>query len=343
MSKFAGFGLGAVAVCVVALLFASDARAQADFYKGKTVTVYIGSTTGGGYDQYGRLMASHIGKHLPGNPTVVPKNLPGASGREAIMHVFHKANKDGTEIGITLRNVPFEPLQGTDSLGIDATKMGWLGSMNSETSVCVTWHTSPIKTIQDAMAKETIVGSSGPSAADAIHAKLANQVAGTKFKVIEGYSGSTETHLAMERGEVNGRCGFGWDSIVSRYKKWLDDKQINILAQFAVDKHPDLPTVPAIIDLAKGDANKQLAVMLLGPNKMGRPFFAPPGVPAERLAMLRTAFNKAMADPELLADAKKMNLEVGLMKGEDVEAMVKDIYKTPKEVTAAASKLLAPN
>ena len=317
------------------------AQSEADFYKGKTVTVIIGSTTGGGYDQYGRILARFMGKHLPGNPTLVPKNVPTAGGREAMLHVANLSPKDGTEIGITLRNVAFEPLQGGDSLrNLDAPGLGWIGSMNSETSVCVAWHTAPATGLDGLKATETPFGSSGPSSSETIHAKLLNEIAGTKIKVIGGYPGSTEVHMAMERGEVNGRCGFGWDSILARYAAWLEKKQIVILAQFAVVKHPDLPNVPFIMDLAKTEAAKQLATLLLGPNQMGRPIFAPPGLPAARLATLRRAFDATMKDPEFLAEAQKQKIGIDPMIGEDVAAMVEKIYATPKAVTEQANKLL---
>jgi tripartite-type tricarboxylate transporter receptor subunit TctC len=332
-----GFALAGLVWSAAAL------AAPADYYKGKEFDVYIGSTPGGGYDQYGRLLARHIDAHIPGVGSVVPKNMPAGGGRAVMNYVYSVAPKDGTAIAITLRNVPFDPLMGNPETKIDAAKVTWIGSMNAETSLCVSWHTSPFHTIDDVRKREMLVGSSGPSAADSTHVKLLNAVAGTKMKIVLGYKGSTEVHLAMERGEVQGRCGFGWDSIVSRYKKWLDDKDIYLLVQFAIEKHPDLPNVPFIMDLARTEADKQLAVLMLAPNKMGRPIFGPPGIPAERVTFLRRAFDATMKDPALVEDAKKMRVDIVAMTGEEVEALVKRLYATPKPVVEKARAILESN
>jgi len=340
--------LGKTCVCASVLIttviaFNCDARAQAavDFYKNlKEFNVYIGSTSGGGYDQYGRLYVRHIGRHLPGNTTVVPRNMPAGSGRAVMNYVFTVAPKDGSAVGTTLRNVPFDPLMGVAETKIDPERLTWIGSMNAETSLCVSWHTTPFHTINDAFTKEMLVGSSGPSAADSTHVKLLNAIAGTKMKIVPGYKGSTEVHLAMERGEVDGRCGFGWDSIVSRYKNWLDEKKIYLLAQFAIDKHPDLPDVPWVMDLAKTEADRQMAELSLGPNKMGRPLFAPPGIPADRVKFLRESFVATMNDPELRADAKKMEIDVDFMDGAATEALYRKLYATPRAVVEATQKVM---
>ena len=333
----------AAAFSVAAVTFMDPASAQsaADFYKGiKEFTVYIGSTTGGGYDQYGRLYARHIGRHLPGTAPVVPRNMPAGSGRAVMNYVFTIAPKDGTAVGTTLRNVPFDPLMGINETKIDPERLTWIGSMNAETSLCVSWHTTPFHTVADTRNGEILMGSSGPSAADATHVKLLNAVAGTKMKIVPGYSGSTEVHLAMERGEVDGRCGFGWDSIVSRYKQWLDEKKIFLLAQFAIDKHPDIPDVPWVMDLARTETDRQMAALALGPNKMGRPLFAPPGIPADRVAFLRETFVATMNDPELRADAKKMEIDVVYMDGAATEALYRQLYATPKNVVDATQKIM---
>lgn len=336
------------AIAVVAMMgFSVAAQAQTaspavtEFYKGlKEFTVYIGSTTGGGYDQYGRLYARHIGRHLPGNVTVVPRNMPAGSGRAVMNYVFTIAPKDGSAVGTTLRNVPFDPLMGVSETKIDPERLTWIGSMNAETSLCVSWHTTPFHTVDDIRDREIQVGSSGPSAADSTHAKLLNAVAGTKMKIVLGYSGSTEVHLAMERGEVDGRCGLGWDSIVSRYKQWLDEKKIYLLAQFAIDKHPDIPNVPWIMDLARNEEGRQMAALSLGPNKMGRPLFAPPDIPAERVTFLRDSFVATMKDPELRADAKKMEIDVVYMDGAATEALYRQLYATPRPVVEATRAIM---
>jgi len=338
--------ISACLLAIALLLPAGGAAAQqgsSDSFWGKELSVYIGSTPGGGYDQYGRLLARHIGRHLPGNPSVVPRNMPAGGGREVMSYLYNVAPKDGTAIAITLRDVGFDPLLNAGAAAkYDALRLTWLGSMNAETSLCVSWATAPFRSLQDTMQHEIIMGSSGPDASDSVHPRLLNQIAGTKFKLVEGYQGSTEVHLAMERGEVQGRCGLGWDSIVSRYKQWLDEKKIVLLVQMALDKHPDLPNVPFVMDLARTERDRQIASLVLGPNKMGRPIFAPPGLAPERVRILREAFAATMRDPQLKADADKMRVPIEWLSGADTEALVKRLYATPPEVIAATRKLLGP-
>jgi tripartite-type tricarboxylate transporter receptor subunit TctC len=339
--------ISACLLAIALLLPAGGAAAQqgsSDSFWGKELSVYIGSTPGGGYDQYGRLLARHIGRHLPGNPSVVPRNMPAGGGREVMSYLYNVAPKDGTAIAITLRDVGFDPLLNAGAAAkYDALRLTWLGSMNAETSLCVSWATAPFRSLQDTMEHEIIMGSSGPDASDSVHPRLLNQIAGTKFKLVEGYQGSTEVHLAMERGEVQGRCGLGWDSIVSRYKQWLDEKKIVLLVQMALDKHPDLPNVPFVMDLARTERDRQIASLVLGPNKMGRPIFAPPGLAPERVRILREAFAATMRDPQLKADADKMRVPIEWLSGADTEALVKRLYATPPEVIAATRKLLGPS
>jgi len=306
----------------------------------KEFSVYIGSSTGGGYDQYGRLLARHIGNHLPGKPTVIPRNMPAGSGRAVMNYIYNVAPKDGSAIAITLRNVPFDPLLGVEGSQFDAQKINWIGSMNSETSICVAWKAAGFKGLDDIKARTILMRSGGPSASDSIHSKLLNRIAGTKMKVIEGYQGSTEVHLAMERGEVQGRCGLGWDSILARFKKWLDDDKVVLLAQFAVDKHPDLPNVPFVMDMATTQEHRQMLELMLGPNKMGRPVFAPPGLAADRVALLRKAFDATMADPALIADGVKLSMGADFMNGGDVAAMVSRLYATPKAVVEQTIEIM---
>lgn len=333
--------VGAIALASSLALAAVDASA-ADFYRGKELALYIGSDSGGGYDEYGRLVGRYLAKHLAGGPAFVPKNMPGAGGRRAFSYVFNVAPKDGTAIGTTLRTIPFDPiLRSNEAFDYDATKVAWLGSANSEVSLCVTWHTVPVRTIEEARSRELVFGSSGPSSNETLQSLLLNSVAGTNIRVVQGYKGSTEIHLAMERGEMMGRCGFGWDSIQSRYAGWLKDKKINLLMQLALKKHPDLPDVPFIMDYAKGDESRQIVELMIGPNEMGRPFYAPPGTPPDRVAELRAAFEAALKDDGLLAEAKKSSLGVALMSGEDVSVMVKRIYTTPKPVQEKVVALLS--
>jgi tripartite-type tricarboxylate transporter receptor subunit TctC len=329
------------AFALVAGSVSARADAVADFYKGKTGQMIIGSSAGGGYNQYGRLIARHIERHIPGKPAINAKNLPGGSGRKALNYVANVGKADGLTMGIVSRNTHFDRLlYGDKSVDVDSTKLSWLGSANSEVSLCVSWHNTPIKTIQDARNGMTI-GSSGPVATDTLMARILNRIAGTKIKVILGYPGSTEVHLAMERGEVTGRCGFGWDSIVSRYYDWITDKKINLLVQLASQKHPDLPNVPAFSDFAKTDAERQMLRVFTLPNEMGRPFFMRAGIPADRFKVLRAAFVAAMKDPQLLADAKKQRLAIAPLDGATVEKMVKEVYGSSPEAIQLASAIVS--
>lgn len=322
---------------------AARADAVADFYKGKSGQMIIGSSAGGGYNQYGRMVIRHMERHIPGQPTFAVRNMPGGSGRKALNYVANVAKPDGLTIGIVSRNTHFDKLlYGDKSIEVDATKMTWLGSANSEVSLCVSWHNTPVKTIQDA-ARGMTIGGSGPTATDTLMARILNQIAGTKIKVILGYPGSTEVHLAMERGEVTGRCGFGWDSIVARYYDWIKDKKINLLVQLASKKHPDLPNVPSFQDFARNDAERQMLSIFTLPNEMGRPFFMRGGIPADRVKALRKAFMDAMKDPQLLAEAKKQHVAVDPLDGETVERMVKQVYNSSPEALRLANAVISSN
>jgi tripartite-type tricarboxylate transporter receptor subunit TctC len=336
-------GIAALLTLTSAFACGSSAAQQsaAGFYKGRQIDMYIGTPTGGGYDQYGRLLGRHMSRHILGNPTIVYRNMPAGGGRQAMNHVYNVAPADGTAIGITIRNIGFDPLFGETATMVDALKMTWLGSLNNEIPVCVAWHTSPLHSIDDIRRHEIVMGSSGLTASDAIHAKLLNRIAGTRIRLIHGYNGSTGVHLAMERGEVQGRCGLGWDSIVSRYAHWLKDNKISILAQFGLSKHPDLPNVTSIMELAKTAQDKQLVELLLAPLQMGRPFFAPPGVPADRVQTLRRALDATAKDPAFIADVEKQKVELFHMSGEEVETLVRRIYATPQDVVEIGKQLAA--
>ncbi len=319
----------------------ASAGAVADFYKGKTGTMVIGSSVGGGYNQYGRLLAHHMRRHIPGNPEFLAKNLPGASGRRALKYVVTVAPADGLTIGIIGRNAHFDALmRGRKAVDVDATKMVWLGSANSEVSTCVSWHSSGINSLKDATKRTMIIGASGPNATDNLMARLLNRIAGTKIKVILGYPGSTEIHLAMERGEVTGRCGLGWASIVSRYYRWVKNKKINILVQLANKKHPELPNVPFIMDFAKNDVERQMLRVFTTPNMMGRPFFMRPGVPKDRVEALQKAFMAALKDPKLLAEAKRQNLAISPLSGQEAAKLVKEVYATPPKALALMREII---
>jgi tripartite-type tricarboxylate transporter receptor subunit TctC len=339
--QFAAFARGTM-VAVIAGLSASAASAQspADFYKGKNVDLYIGYSVGGGYDVYARILARYMGKHIPGNPTVVPKNMEGAGSLRLANWLYNVAPKDGSAFGIIGRGTGFDPLLGKKGAQFDATKFNWIGSANNEVSVCVAWHTTGIKKIEELYGKELTVGGTGASADTDQFPRVTNGVLGTKFRVITGYPGGNDIGLAMERGEVMGRCGWSFSSVKSTHMNWLNEKKVNLLVQLALKKHPELPDVPLIIDLAKNEEQKQVLKIIFARQVMGRPFLAPPGVPQDRVAALRKAFMDTMNDKEFLAEAEKAQLEITPESGEEIQELVTDLYKTPPAVAQKAAELV---
>jgi tripartite-type tricarboxylate transporter receptor subunit TctC len=323
----------------VALLLCTASLATAQDLRGKDINLYVGSGAGGPYDAYARLVGRHLGRHIPGNPAVVVQNMPGASGRRLINYMINVAPKDGSAIATIQRGVPFEPLMGEGQF--DVGKIAWLGNANNETNVCIAWHASPVRSVEDLRTRTMVVGSSGPASTDSIYPNVLNALYGMKFKVVEGYKSATETHIAMERGEVDGRCGISFDTLQALNADWLREKRVRMLVQIGLDKLPELAGVPSVFDLASSEEERQIWALWAAPLKMGRPFFAPPGMPADRVDLLRRAFDATMADPELRADAGKINLAVEPSSGEQVAALLRRIYATPKAVVeraAAASK-----
>ena len=323
-------------MAVLGLVAGGSPGAAEDFYSGKDITLYVGSPAGGPYDAYARLIARHLGRNIPGGPNIVVQNMPGASGRRLMGFMYNLAPKDGTVIAAPQRAVAFDPLLGVES-HFDANAMAWIGSANKETNVCVVWHTSPIQTIEDVKRKEMVVGTSGPSSTDAIYPNLMNYLFGTRFKVVTGYKGAPETHLAMERGEVDGRCGISWDTLVSLNADWLRDRKVRLLVQIGLVKEPALPDVPWVFDMAKSEQDKQILAFWTAPNEMGRPFVAPPDLPDDRISILRRAFDATMNDPQLRAEAAGMKLAVASIGGEQVQALIRQIYATPADVVAKAA------
>ncbi len=340
--RMSNFVCGTVAAAVLAVVPAATGWAQtpAEFYKGKTVDVMVGYTAGGGYDVYARMIARYIGKHIPGNPTVVVKNLEGAGSLRLANALYNQLPKDGTVFGTVARGAAFDPLLGNKAAQFDASKFSWIGSANDEVSVCVAWHTSGITSIEQTFDKELVVGGTGPSADTDQFPRIVNGVLGTKMKIVPGYPGGNDVSLAMERGEVSGRCGWSWSSVISTRKEWYDSKKINVLVQMSLQKHPDLPNVPLVLDLAKTPEQKQILTLVFARQALGRPFLAPPGVPADRLEALRKAFMDTMKDPEFLAEAAKAQLEVTPIDGIKVQQIVVDAYKVDPAIAKKTEELL---
>ena len=319
---------------VVALATTALLRAQSveDFYRSRSVTILVGFTAGGGYDVYARTLGRHLGRHIPGNPTVVVQNMPGAGSLKATQYVYGVAPKDGTVLATVSRGMATDPLLGDAKF--DATKFTWIGSVTSETSICATWKTSPVKSWDDMFAREFTLGGSAAGADPDTFALIMRNVFGAKVKLVTGYPGGNDINLAMERGEVDGRCGWSWSSLKSQ-KQWLG--QINLLAQFAVQKNADIPQVPWAIERAKDNAQRQVLRLLTAGQFLGRPFFSTPDIPADRKAALRAAFDATMKDAQFLAETGKIDLEVTPVTGQAIDAFLADLYTTPKDVVAKAA------
>jgi len=326
--------IGRAFACVVAALtLAAPARAQSveEFYRGKTITILIGFSAGGGYDLYARLLARHLGKHIPGNPSVVAQNMPGAGSLKAAQNVYSVVPKDGLTLATVSRSVVTDPL--LIGSAIDPVKLSWLGTITSETSVCATWKTSPVKTWDDMFKREFAFGASAVGDDTAGFALIMRNVFGAKVKLVTGYPGGNDVNLAMARQEVDGRCGWSWTSLKSQ-KQWLPN--INVLVQFNLEKNPDLPDVPWALERASAE-QQQVLRLLIAPQYVGRPFFSSPDIPPERKAALRAAFDKTMKDPEFLAEAAKTDMEISPVSGATLDTFVAELYKTPKDVVAKAA------
>jgi tripartite-type tricarboxylate transporter receptor subunit TctC len=330
----------AVAVLAFAAVAPASAQTPAEFYKGRIVELYIGYSVGGAYDLYARTIARHLGKHIPGNPTIIPKNLEGAGSLRLANWLYNVGRKDGSVLGTIGRGTAFDPLLGSTGAQFQADKFTWIGSANNEVSVCVAWKGSGITTFEDVLVKELVIGGTGQAADTDQFPRILNGVLGTKFKIVSGYPGGNDVTLAMERGEVKGRCGWSWSSVLSTHKRWIDDKSITILAQLSLAKHPDLPDVPLVMDFAKTEDQQQIFKLIFARQVMGRPYLAPPGVPKDRADALRKAFADTMKDPDFLAEAEKAALEITPVAGEEVEQLVKDLYQTPKALAAKAAEFI---
>lgn len=316
------------------------AQTPAEFYKGKTIELDIGVSVGGGYDLYARMLARHMGKYIPGNPSIVPKQMEGAGSMRLANFLANAAPKDGLTFGTINRGTAFDPLLGNKSAQFVAAKLNWIGSTNNEVSACVAWHTSGITSIEQVKIKELIVGATGPSADTYQFPKIANGVLGTKFKIVTGYPGGNDVDLAMERGEVSGRCGWSWTSLKATHQSWLNEKKMTVLFQMGLSKHADLPNTPLIIDFAKTDEERAILKLIFARQVMAWPFVAPPGVPNDRVAALREAFIATTQDKDFRADADKGNLEVTPVSGEDIQKLVQEIYGTPAAVAQKTAALL---
>jgi tripartite-type tricarboxylate transporter receptor subunit TctC len=318
---------------------ATPIAAQPDALAGKSVQMIIGFGAGGGYDLWGRTVGRHIGRHLPGNPTVIPQNMPGAGSYAAASYIFNVAPKDGTVLGIIARDAALGPLSGAAGARFDPTKLSWIGTPTKETNVCIAYHTAAVKSVADLFEKQLIVGDTGPGTGTRSYPKALNELIGTKFKLVGGFPASSDVFLAMERGEVEGICE-SLDSIKIRRPDWIANKTISILFQAGSEPDPDLKDVPFVLDFARSAEQKQAIEFLYAGQGIGRPFVAPPHLPAERLTMLRDAFNATMKDTEFRADAERSKLELAPEDGEHLAALITKIYATPKPIVDKITGLI---
>ncbi|MFM2442982.1 MAG: hypothetical protein RJB09_168 [Pseudomonadota bacterium] len=327
-------------LCGGALFVAGAAQAQtpttAEFYRGKQIAMLIGYSAGGGYDLYARMLSRYFGKHVPGNPGIVPQNMPGAGSLKVVNYLAQVAPRDGTAIGTFGRSLPLYPLL-IGPADFDATKFGYLGSVATDVSLCISWHKSPIQSWKDVVAKEYRAGGEGRGAEPDVFATVLQKVFDTKTKLITGYPGTAEMTLAMQRGEIDGLCGISYSTIQSIHSDWLQNGQVKILVQSAAKKHPAIPDVPLITDLTKDPRKSAILDLIVAPQEMARPFVAPPGLPPERLQALRDAFDATMKDPEFLAEMKKSKLDVDPVSGKSIQELVTRLWASPKDVIEAAA------
>lgn len=310
-----------------------------EFYKGKNIELIIGYSPGGGYDLYARLVGQFLGQHIPGKPTIVPRNMPGAGSRTAANWMYGRAPKDGTVLATADQSLSVAQAMGDKGIMIDTSKLIYIGNPNADNNTTVTWHTSPVKTIEDATKTEIAIGATGGSTSSQ-YPKAMNAILGTKFKIIVGYPGGNDINLAMERGEVAGRGSNAWASWKSTKADWLKEKKINILVQIGLSKAPDLPNVPLLVDLAKNDDDRTLLKVLSAPTTIGRPIFTSPGVPEERVKALRAAFDATMKDPAFLAAAEKQKMDINPVSGAQLQKIVEEIVATPKPIAERLQKII---
>jgi tripartite-type tricarboxylate transporter receptor subunit TctC len=310
-----------------------------DFYKGRNVTLVIGYSVGGGYDAYARLLGRYFGKHIPGNPSIVPEQMTGAGSLRSANFIYSVAAKDGTVFGTFSRSMGISPL--VDKAEFDSRKFTWLGSVTDDNTICVTWNTSPIKTWDDFLAKPSKFGGEGAGSDPDIWTLLYKNVFGAKAQLVSGYPGTNDVVLAMERGEIDGLCGISWSTIKSRHTEWLTSHSVNIIVQAALKKEPEIASVPLATELTKTPEQLQIIKLLLVSQAMARPFAAPPDIPADRKAALIGAFDATMKDADFLAEAQKLNFDVRPVTAKTIDALLAEVYQTPKDVIARATKAIS--
>jgi tripartite-type tricarboxylate transporter receptor subunit TctC len=335
--------LAVLAAAVLAGLGALPAQAQgADpgpFRDGKSLTMLIGFGPGGGYDRWGRTLARYIGRHLPGTPSVISQNMPGAGSYNAANTLFTISPKDGTVMGIIARDAPLGPLTGQKGARFDPLTISWIGTPTTETNVCIARAGAQVKNLEDLKTKELILGETGAGTGTRSYPKALSAILGLKFRLIAGFPSSADVFLAMERGEVDGICE-SLDSVHGKKPEWIPKKVVNVIFQGGTEINPEIKDIPFILDLAKTEEQKAAIRFLYAGQGIGRPFVAPPGMPPARLKMLRDAFNATMKDPDFIAEVKKQNLDLDPRTGEQLEKLIRDIYATPKPIVEMVGEMI---
>jgi tripartite-type tricarboxylate transporter receptor subunit TctC len=331
-----------VAALALAGLMAGTPAARAetveDFYRGRSISVIVGYGPGGGYDAYARLLARHMGRHIPGRPSLVAQNMPGAGGLKATQYLYEVAPKDGTAFGTVARGQPLAPLLG--NAGFDALRFTWIGSVSDEASLCLTWQGSKARTWQDLLSQETLFAGEGPGSDPDMFAMALNRILGARIKLITGFHSTREMTLALQRGEVEGICGVSATTLLGQHAEWLANGKLNLLAQMALRKDDRFPGVPLVTDLASTQEQRQIIRLIVAAQAIARPFFGPPGIPADRKLALRDAFDKTMNDPEFRSEAQRARMDVNPMPGAQIESFLRDLYATPKDLVQKAAQAI---
>jgi tripartite-type tricarboxylate transporter receptor subunit TctC len=334
-----------LALCIVAAACLPQAKAEgvAEFYQGRTVTVVVGSNAAGGYDTFARAVARYMGKHIPGSPTLIVRNMPGAGGMTAANFLYNNADKDGSVIGLVQNNTPFEPLFGTKEARYDPVRFNWLGSPSAETAMVLLWHAAPVNSVAELKVREVAVGVSGANSTPAFFTRLLNATLGTRMKPINGYPGQNDVLLAMERREIDGHPSAFFSSVRSTRPTWLRDRTAKAIVQYGAEKLAELPDVPFAPDLVANDGDRLVMQAAFAPLALGRPLLTPPGVAAERVAALRAAFAATMADPDFLAEGERVGLGLNAPRsGEQIQEVVERAYQSPPRVIDRLRQLNAP-
>jgi len=306
--------LASLLATVALVLTGAAAVAQPDF-KGRTISLYVAFASGGGYDQYARFFARHFGRHVPGEPKIIVSNMPGANGIVAANYLYNIAPKDGTALGLLYQTIAQDQVLGAPGIQFDAVRFRWIGRIASTVEIMYTWHTVPIRSVADLAERETILAAGSPGVA--IYAHLLAEAVGARFKLVRGYPGTQEVHLALARGETEAAYS-SLNTIRTMWGSWLRDRKINIILQAALERHPDLPDVPTMVELGKTAEDRETIAFFAGAATIGRSIVAPPDLPEEELAVLRAAFEATMKDPQFLAETKQSNIDIDPLAGEDV-------------------------